>query len=422
MRRIQIKDASATLPALKQSEVISKSYEFTLITPMFGGDEDSFVINKKTPIRSQSIKGQLRFWWRTMQGFTSRDELLKAETKIWGGSLSEKKLKSEVKVSVTDFRNLEVTPIKKERPWTEPNILSSYVLFPIFNNKDVQNPSLLSKATFSLSLTYPREHEKAAINSLLLWALFGGVGARTRRGCGSVYSEELLKDRGITSIADVKKFIDDVGCGNVAELPYARIKGAKLFYSSAKGSVKELLKKYGDYRQDRKPPQVGENHPGRSYWPEPDAIRQLILPKSILNSPKNLHKPEHPDEIWFPRAAFGLPVITHFNTSNNGKDDPRDNIKLEPAEKIGGRHAERWPSPYFIKQLKLQNELFNVMFVLNQKFPSSLILNGVPVPPSGLPSNTKGKDMNVNPNKPEYRLNNRTITKALADALGMEEA
>jgi len=420
MRRIQVE--GAVTPALKQSKVVSKSYEFTLITPMFGGDVKSFEINERTPIRSQSIKGQLRFWWRTMQGFTSKDDLLKAETEIWGGSLAGNKWQSKVKVAVTDFRNLEVSPIKKERPWTEPNILSSYVLFPIFNNKYVQNPSLLSKATFNVSLTYPREREKDAINSLLLWALFGGVGARTRRGCGSVYSEELLKDCKINSIADVKKFIDSVGGGNVAELPYARIKGAKLFYSTANGSVKELLKEFGDYRQDRKPPEIGEKHPGRSYWPEPDAIRRLVLPQSLLENPDYLHRPEHKDGIWFPRAAFGLPVITHFNTSNNGKDDPRDNIKLEPADKIGGRHAERWPSPYFIKQLKLQNELFNVMFVLNQKFPTGLLLDGRVVPSSAMPSNTQGKKMNTNPNKPEYRLNGRTITKALADALGMEEA
>lgn len=417
MRRIQIKEATMNLPVLKQSEIISKSYEFTLITPMFGGDVDSFVINQKTPVRSPSIKGQLRFWWRTMQGETDKNKLLEKEAVVWGGCLASEKRQSEVRVSVTDFRNLEVSPIKKEKPYNEPNILSSYVLFPIFNNKDVQNPSLLSKAAFTVSLTYPKKYEEDAINSLRLWALFGGIGARTRRGCGSVYSEELLKDCGINSIADVKKFIDDVGCGNVAELPYARIKGAKLFYSSANGSVKELLKRYGYYRQDRKPSEIGENHPGRSYWPEPDAIRRLILPQSLLENPDYLHYPKHEDGIWFPRAAFGLPVITHFNTTNNGKDDPKGNIKLEPADKIGGRHAERWPSPYFIKQLKLQNELFNVMLVLNQKFPSGLLLNGDSVPQSALPANTKGKVMNTHD-----PLNGRTITQALADALGMEEA
>ena len=105
MRRVQIEGAVASLPALKQSEVFSRSYEFTLITPMFGGDVKSFEINERTPIRSQSIKGQLRFWWRTMQGFTSKDELLDAETKIWGGSLAGEKCQSKVNLKNKNILN-----------------------------------------------------------------------------------------------------------------------------------------------------------------------------------------------------------------------------------------------------------------------------------------------------------------------------
>jgi len=419
MRRVQIEGAVASLPALKQSEVFSRSYEFTLITPMFGGDVKSFEINERTPIRSQSIKGQLRFWWRTMQGFTSKDELLDAETKIWGGSLAGEKCQSKVKVSVTDFKNLAVSPIEKgydrngKPRRIESALLAPYVLFPALN---IENAKLLSKASFTLTVTCPQNIADEVKNTIALWALFGGVGGRTRRGCGSVYSEEALNEVGIASIADVKNFVSKISGGSTGELSYARVKGAKLFFSKANGSIRELQMKYGDYRQDRKPAPPGINHPGRSYWPEPDAIRCILK----RNAP--LHEPEHSDGIWFPRAAFGLPVMTHYNTSENGRGDPEGTIKLEPADKIGGKNAQRWPSPYFIKQLKLKNELFNVMFVLNQKFPMGLLLDGRVVPPSGLPSNTQGKKMNVNPNRPEYRLKGRTITKALADALGMEEA
>lgn len=419
MRRMMIGGFAESLPELKRSELVSKSYRFELITPMFGGDVKSFEINERTPIRSQSIKGQLRFWWRTMQGFTSKDDLLKTETKIWGGSLAGEKCQSKVKVSVTEFKNLAVCPIEKgydrngnPRRIDSP-LLAPYVLFPALK---IENVKLLSKASFTLTVTCPQNIADDVKNTIALWTLFGGVGGRTRRGCGSVYSEEVLNDVGIASIADVKNLISKIGAGGSGELPYARIKGAKLFFSKANGSIRELQKKYGDYRQDRKPAPPGTNHPGRSYWPEPDAIRR------ILRKNAQLHEPEHPDGNWFPRAAFGLPVMTHYNTSEKGRGDPEGTIKLEPADKIGGKNAQRWPSPYFIKQLKLKNELFNVMFFLNQKFPTGLLLDGRIVPPSGLPSNTQGKKMNTNPSKPEYRLNGRTITKALADALGMEEA
>ena len=415
MRRKMIGDAAATLPELKRGELVSKSYRFELITPMLGGDADNFVINKRTPVRSQSIKGQLRFWWRTMQGETNAKELLKKEVEIWGGYFENKALQSRIKISVSNFKDLKTTPITKERPWTNPNVLASYVLFPVFNG-NIKDPSLFVQASFTVTLTYEREKEKDAINSLLLWALFGGVGGRTRRGCGSVYSEQLLKECGINSIAKVKKIIDDVGAGNSAELSYARMKGAKLFYSKSRaGDVKSLLKKYGEYRQARTPKRDGENHPGRSYWPEPDAIRRLVLPQHLLDSPANLHKPEHPDKIWFPRAAFGLPIETSFKTDGRGAHDP-DKQMLKPIDDKGNI-KERWPSPYIIKQVKLGSETFDIMLVLNQKFPAGLALNKEPLDDECLPANTKGKVMNTHD-----PLNGRTITQALADALGMEEA
>lgn len=419
MRRKMIDGATATLPELKRGELVSKSYRFELITPMFGGDVKSFEINERTPVRSQSIKGQLRFWWRTMQGETDKKKLLEKETDIWGGSLAGNKCQSKVKISVTDFKNLAVSPIEKgydkngkPRRIDSP-LLAPYVLFPALT---IQNAMLLSKATFTLTVTCPQNIADDVKNTIALWTLFGGVGGRTRRGCGSVYSEEVLSEVGIATIADVKNLVSKIGAGSSEELPYARIKGAKLFFSKANGSIRELQKKYGDYRQDRKPAPPGTNHPGRSYWPEPDAIRRILR----RNAP--LHEPEHPDGNWFPRAAFGLPVMTHYNTFENGRGDPEGTIKLEPADKIGGRNAERWPSPYFIKQLKLKNELFNVMFVLNQKFPTDLALNKESLNEKlhnkeYQPANTKGKMMNThNP------LNGRTITQALADALGLKEA
>ena len=410
MRRKCIEGALANLPALKESEIVTKSYEFSLITPMFGGDVESFKINESAPVRSQAVKGQLRFWWRAMQGYTDKAELLQAETEIWGGSLAGKKCQSKVKVSVANFKGLKVSPIKKERPWTEPNILASYVLFPVYNDKKLENPSLLCQADFTITITYPVKYEKDAINSLLLWTLFGGVGARTRRGCGSVYSEKFLKERNVASIDSVVDLVKSIGAGSVECLEYARMKGAKLFYSPANGSVKEFLQAYGKFRQDRK--DLDSKHPGRSYWPEPDSIR-IMLGKNAPN-----HKPEHPDvdkdkkKVWFPRAAFGLPIMTHFSQQFNGFGDPSEkSISLEP---VG---AERWPSPYFIKQIKLGTNVYNIMLVMNQSFPKGLVLDGRPVPAGGLPSDSRGKIMNT-----KHPLDGRSIERALADALGLKEA
>ena len=68
------------------------------------------------------------------------------------------------------------------------------------------------------------------------------------------------------------------------------------------------------------------NRPGRSRWPEADTIRRAT------NTHAPMHKPEHPVDGFYPRAAFGLPLVFHFKDKNEG--DPRgqdsDSLVLNP--------------------------------------------------------------------------------------------
>ena len=149
MRRNMIDGASVTLPELKREELVSKSYRFELITPMVGGDVKSFEMNERTPVRSQSIKGQLRFWWRTMQGEKDKNELLKKETEIWGGSLGKKKCQSKVKVAVTNFESLRTAPVERNGYGVDSAFLAPYVLFPVTKTvRDGGTVKLLTAANF----------------------------------------------------------------------------------------------------------------------------------------------------------------------------------------------------------------------------------------------------------------------------------
>ena len=99
------------------------------------------------------------------------------------------------------------------------------MLFPATKTvRDGGTVKLLTAAKFCLKITYPAANEGEVLESLILWTLFGGVGARTRRGCGSVYSEDLLKERDICSVEKLRKFLNDVSQGEPAELSYSRIK------------------------------------------------------------------------------------------------------------------------------------------------------------------------------------------------------
>lgn len=353
-----------------------KSFEFELITPMFGGDAESWKLDTKKPVRVQAIKGQFRFWWRTMQGETDYKTLLEQENKVWGGKISigdkRRSIKSPVSISVSDFRIDPADVVEAEMRnnyAVRDDVIPGYVLFPITDQvkkaADFARPSgifFIKKMSFTLKLAYDASLENDVMNTLKLWTLFGGVGARTRRGAGSIYCEELLGD--FSSAQDIKDFLSGCAQGKKEPFEYPRLQGM-LFYSHTADNSDtatvwhSLLEEYGNYRQSR----VAQNskHPGRSYWPEPDSIREITGVYST-------HQPKHTEKGWFPRAAFGLPIQTEFAKD---KGDPAGRINLQP----GIRSGDRFPSPVILKVARLPNgQVLKCALVLNQKFPDKLVL------------------------------------------------
>ncbi|MDG5816168.1 type III-B CRISPR module RAMP protein Cmr1 [Chitinispirillales bacterium ANBcel5] len=426
MRLKRIPKISTNIIPNQNNGIVSKTYEFELITPMFGGDVESWKLNEKTPIRTQSLKGQLRFWWRTMQSETDCQKLLEKENKIWGGNIGKDKdgidinIQAPVRIAITKQTNLLFETIKpkykkesREISGLGENSLSNYVLFPVV--EDIKNEitiKLLVKATFDVCVVYPKEFEPDVENTLKLWVLFGAVGARGRRGCGSIYCEELLK--GMNSLEDVSKFLFKFTSQKIkGPIDYPNLIGAKLYATKNARTVKSLLDKYSEFRQARTK-REGDT-PGRSFWPEPDAIRTIS---------SDYHQPEHPDGVWFPRAIFGLPIITKFNTSGSGKRDPDGCIELKPH--TSDDKEERWPSPVFLKCSRLgNNEDVNLALILNQKFPDNMSLKGETcskkLPTTANPNYQKDKKMIFDSDHPEKSLNGRTIFEAFADHMELKE-
>src|SRR6056297_2479641 len=119
-------------------ETVTKEYRFELITPMFGGDSESWELNPEAPVRAQSIRGQLRFWWRTMQGDTDPVALLDRENSLWGGRTVSKsgdacRIQSRVKVAVikqkTEARHS--AELNSKRNALEDGVIPAYLAFPV---------------------------------------------------------------------------------------------------------------------------------------------------------------------------------------------------------------------------------------------------------------------------------------------------
>lgn len=305
--------------------------ECKLITPLYGGGVESSTIDKKMPIRGSEIRGQLRFWWRILaknlwMKEQSDKEIQKAEFKIWGGGTSEQ-FSSKVFIKVSNLSKIEMASYKEYAPQYST---LGYVFFPADNETDssVSHNLLKEDFTWTLSIKFDAkladDAKKQVVETIRWWSQFGGLGARSRRGTGAFIIEK----------ADT---LNDILLSITQEEAYSAncVLSLKNGQSDAITAWKIAVEKLKNFRQA---PNVGRNsgqqanRPGRSRWPEPDAIRR------IQKTHASNHEPEHKARNIFPRGLFGMPVIFHFV----GRGEPSD-VQLLPIGK------ERMGSPLLLR-------------------------------------------------------------------------
>ncbi len=408
MRKLLLDD----LPERRREETpdkrrIEETFEFELITPMVGGDSESWQLNEDAPVRTQSVKGHLRFWWRTMQSEKDPVKLLTKENKIWGGKVKDNKgkdvfYKSKISISVLKQRDKGGGKPLLVKHVEENSDIPKYLAFP-FNNKAIKyaKPGL----QFTLFISYPKDFEDTVMNTLKLWTFFGGVGARTRKGCGSLYCEEILKE--FDEIDMIQRFMDKLHCDG-AEKAYPTLGKGKIWYRQFYAAPVEgwgsLIEQYACFRQDRRAPIIGKKTPGRSYWPEPDAIRKLADTYSARHE-KILSK-----DLWFPRASLGLPIKFRFKLDGKGHPnegpknrDPRERMLLPAYEyydrttkRKKTKYLGRLSSPIVLKIVRLpgkKEKLFQVGLLLHSKLPEKLILKTTDSRVRQKPDDLEGKYM-----------------------------
>ncbi|MCI5150050.1 MAG: type III-B CRISPR module RAMP protein Cmr1 [Candidatus Electrothrix sp. MAN1_4] len=324
----------------RRTEKWKHSYKIEVITPIFGGGVEAGEPDTKMPVRASAIRGQLRYWWRFLESANrnlndpqEQKKLFEDECEIWGGMAEEgEDYSSKVKVRVKIDKNALLRFQGQKRQYAEDE--PKYALFPAREQTQTvphqsakyliwPNPNAKADLTFELLLSAPKKYRKEIERVLRWWITFGGIGARTRRGCGSVYCSEL------DPISEAEA--EAAGC----ELKFqGNFKGDALF--TWKKAVNCLHK----FRQGGN---IGRNGRfGRSKWPEPDSIREITGRHSGKNPRagcKN-HKPEHKARIAFPRAAFGLPIIFKF------KDDTKCGEPLQTE--LTPVDAERLASPLIL--------------------------------------------------------------------------
>jgi len=307
--------------------------ELKLITPMFGGGYKTREVDPLLPIRPAAIRGHLRFWWRATAGarYTSVADLHKAETELWGGAPANGNPvfgKVAIRVVILEpgksNRCAEfVWDNKKNRYKAVPEFMPNwpeYALHPFQGqlNKaktivEEQPSKGLCDTVFRLTLTLDDPSHKHEIETALTaWILYGGLGARTRRGCGSIAANQTraLDLSGIASTDSVKR-------------EWTTLVGARYVLGKQTPDPihawHEAVKLYQQFRQGRgfaraEKSSHNPKRPGRSFWSEADSIRR------ITEQHHNRHTPEHPIECGFPRANLGLPIVFHFKDEGDPED------------------------------------------------------------------------------------------------------
>lgn len=316
--------------APQEADVETKTYEIEVITPMFGGGAEAGTPDENFPIRGTAIRGQLEFWWRATCGakYPDKDALFERHVEVWGTTDRASPVIVEVHVDSPVF----IMPMGGSLASLK------YILFPF-----QASAKYLSKASFTLRVRYRKGLRSDVEMAVWAWVNFGGLGARTRRGCGSLLCKELAPE----NVGAIKTWFEKWTASHLPEkrewpvLPGNILVQTQTAYPP-RDAWEKIISCYQSFRQGpglARNPGSRPNRPGRSRWPEPEVIRKMTGSRA----PQHSQLPYMPQDA-FPRAEFGLPIVFHFKD----RGDPPDTTLTPPND-------ERMASPLIIKPLALVN-------------------------------------------------------------------
>ena len=350
MSRLSV-DAPAFAPGGGQAPppVVRK---IQIMTPLLGGGFEAGVADSLfTPVRGSAIRGSLRWFWRATRGtaFSTVAELKAAEDRIWGSTTGKSKISVEVLSAQISPGVDAVRDVNGRKEFEQP-------AYALFSAQSDTVRKIHKSGNFDFQVTFPEEMRAEVETAVTAWLWLGGVGARTRRGLGALFCPALVPATALKIPGIVAAAKGDIKWPQLSGATY--ILGPRL--NSATEAWVKAIELYKSYRQNRRPGQT-PNRPGRSYWPEPDAIRRLRQKSSPEHS-----TPVSTDDV-FARAEAGLPLIFHFK----GYGEPEDNT-LE----LGEEDSDRMASPLIIKPLIVgEREAYPLILALRTPpLPETLVL------------------------------------------------
>lgn len=385
---------------------LTQTRKYELITPLFGGGVEPGFADPITVIRGTEIRGHLRFWWRATRGGESKGDRMamkNAEDLLWGAASTKDNARPsqvQIAVEVAAQDRGEVLPaFDSDGNEVDAQSLKSHYGYIAFPLRDKQGAVLLRGIKFTLTIGFPQSAKPDVKAALWAWETFGGIGARTRRGCGalrllSVDNEAEEKPK--ADIAAIKQKIKGqlgqyvssgtwpVGVPHLNRTLEPTITKVERSSDNAdSGSLRVWRTLIGALRKFRQSRPNGIY--GRSHWPESDAIRHEAGTHAESEEKNYEPRPELPKR--FPRVAFGLPIEFKFkNEDVDIGDPPKASLKgglYDPAKK---KYRERLASRLIFRPLACGDDAKDDAAV-----GLAIILDAPELPPGGLTLHIGGK-------------------------------
>ncbi|MCW5942892.1 MAG: type III-B CRISPR module RAMP protein Cmr1 [Fimbriimonadaceae bacterium] len=305
-----------------------------LATPMLGGGSRAGHPDLDQPFRPSAIRGALRRWWRATNVFASPADLRSRERALWGMADAEGPSSSLVRVEVDQTSSSELR-ILRDAGNLVPDYAKGILIEPRTGIRAVSDEHairILPTGSFRLVVSVRSDRfatddspaitgaqKSEVLRALAAWLLFGGIGARTRRGFGALRWEGFGAQAHLTGLAGPQN-------PNFLVSGFTSLVGAWLFLKSAQDSNRAWHQAIETLRDFRKG-QVGAQRQGHgpnshSPWPEADSIRQAQGVPTLRPLPRQT----------FPRAELGLPL--QFRSARPGRQN-----NFGP---IAGEFVESW--------------------------------------------------------------------------------
>ncbi len=347
-------------PSILQRKERKPLFDITLelITPMFGGGFSPREIDPERPVNAKEVRGHLRFWWRACHAhrYADTEAMFRDEALLFGQSAGIDRSNNvfgpglvDVVVAASGLQTMRTNELRDsgglfgvrsnryERYNWRPH--PGYALFPFIE----ANPNPEFAKTLAITLEIygsPTQTQAADLKrALSAWVLLGGLGSRTRRGCGSLFPKAsnphlLSCDQLMAAVKSVE--------ANHRPWGIPRLKDAVALRPTPASPMphRECWLKAVSYMYSFRQIGHGRNSMGSmSNWPETDAIRRRAGGR-YRNGPRSAVS--YPD--YYPRADLGLPIGFEF------KDAP-----APPKHTLAAvaREMTRMGSPIITKALAL---------------------------------------------------------------------